>query len=70
MEVNSSKHLETILIAWHIAQEGLIEPTWAQKRRVNQVWPTRSREHIDAIETLGTVHLREHLVDDTVRHPG
>lgn len=26
------------------------------------------REYVDAIESLGAVHLREHLVDDSVRH--
>lgn len=28
------------------------------------------RENVDAVESLGTVHLRQHLVDDPVRHAG
>lgn len=62
----NSTHLETVLERRHVAQNRLVETTGTKQSRVDQIGPAGGGQHVDTVQTLGTVHLSEHLVHHAI----
>jgi hypothetical protein len=86
--MKSRAYIFAFFVGRHVAENRLVETSWSEKGRVNEVWSTghpsawashrargrviapRSSEDVNALQPLRTVHLRQHLVDDSIRDPG
>ena len=66
----SPEDVDALVGAGHVTDDGLIETAGAQQCGVDEVGARGCGQYVNTAEALSTVHLREQLVDDTVRHTG